>query len=356
MTQDDFSLDVDVDKKDAKDGKGDSATVHAASHPASGRVDVHPLVLLSLVDHFARVNSKSTTKKRVAGLLLGGYQKLASGLQVLDINNCFAVPFDEDVKSPDVWFLDTNYAEEMFRMYKKVLPKISVVGWYSSGPTICANDMNLHLLIANRFCANPVYCVVNTDATKKATPVLAYTTIAGRDGAAVEFRNVPTNLGALEAEEIGIEHLLRDLTDSTVTTLSTQVLDRQLSLQRLEQMLTTLQQYLLDVADGRLPMCLDILEIVQEIVNLRPRLHQLKASKEMVMWTNDSALSTFVAAASRCVMALYDVILNRRRLSRELKESKERREEELLKAKKDEAEKKAKDEAAKAKTEAEKKP
>ncbi|CUE60898.1 proteasome regulatory non-ATPase subunit 8, putative, partial [Bodo saltans] len=213
----------------------------------------------------------------------------------------------------------------MFRMYKKVLPKISVVGWYSSGPTICANDMNLHLLIANRFCANPVYCVVNTDATKKATPVLAYTTIAGRDGAAVEFRNVPTNLGALEAEEIGIEHLLRDLTDSTVTTLSTQVLDRQLSLQRLEQMLTTLQQYLLDVADGRLPMCLDILEIVQEIVNLRPRLHQLKASKEMVMWTNDSALSTFVAAASRCVMALYDVILNRRRLSRELKESKERR-------------------------------
>lgn len=335
MSREDCSLDVDVEKKvdDKKSGDDGVVSLHSAPHPASGRVDVHPLVLLSLVDHYARVNKGVANKKRVAGLLLGGYQRLASGLQVLDINNCVAVPFDEDAKNPDVWFLDTNYAEEMFRMYKKVLPKISVVGWYSSGPTISANDVHLHLLVANRFCPNPIYCVVNTDPTKKATPVLAYTTIAGRDGAPVEFRNVPTHLGALEAEEIGIEHLLRDLTDSTVTTLSTQVMDRQLSLQRLEQLLSVLQQYLVDVADGRLPTSLDILELVQEVVNLRPRLHQLKASKEMVVWTNDSALSTFVAAAGRCVMALYDVILNRRRLNRELKDAKERRELEAKKAK-----------------------
>lgn len=342
MPGDDFSLDVDTERvQSEKGGSGSQSSKAASFHPAAGRVDVHPLVLLSLVDHYARVNSKVANKKRVAGLLLGGYQRLADGTQVLDINNCFAVPFDEDVKCPEVWFLDTNYAEEMYRMFKKVLPKISVVGWYSSGPTICPNDLLLHLLVANRFCPNPIYCVVNTEENRKGSPVQAYTTIAGREGAPVEFRNVPTELGASEAEEIGIEHLLRDLTDSTVTTLSSQVMDKQLSLTRLEQLLTIIQQYLVDVADGRLPICLDVLEVLQEVVNLRPRLHQLKQSKEMVVWTNDEALSTFVATVGRCVMSLYDVILNRRKLSRELREARERREQEAAKKAAAEAKKKA---------------
>lgn len=352
---DDFSLDVDQGKGDGASNEG-SGSVASQFHPGAGRVDVHPLVLLSLVDHYARVNKNLANKKRVAGLLLGGYQRLANGQQILDINNCFAVPFDEDATDLDVWFLDTNYAEEMFRMFKKVLPKISVVGWYSSGPTISPNDLHLHLLVANRFCPNPIYCVVNTDPNKKGTPVLAYTTIAGREGTPVEFRNVPTDLGALEAEEIGIEHLLRDLTDSTVTTLSTQIVDRQLSLQRLEQLLATVQQYLADVAEGRIPMNLDVLEVVQEVVNIRPRLHQLKASKEMIVWTNDQTLSTFVAAVSRCVMALYDVILNRRKLSRELKEAREKRELELAKSKEKETAEKAKKKAEKTDNEEETQP
>lgn len=67
-------------------------------------------------------------------------------------------------------------------MYRRVLPKIKVVGWYSSGPSIQPNDMLLHLLIADRFNVNPVYCVVNTDVNNKGVPVLAYTTVQGREG------------------------------------------------------------------------------------------------------------------------------------------------------------------------------
>lgn len=67
-------------------------------------------------------------------------------------------------------------------MHRRVLPKIKVVGWYSSGPSIQSNDMLLHLLIADRFNVNPVYCVVNTDVNNKGVPVLAYTTVQGREG------------------------------------------------------------------------------------------------------------------------------------------------------------------------------
>jgi 26S proteasome regulatory subunit N8 len=53
-------------------------------------VVVHPTVLLSIVDHYNRV--ASGTSKRVVGVLTGEY----TDNEVLDITNCYAVPFEED--------------------------------------------------------------------------------------------------------------------------------------------------------------------------------------------------------------------------------------------------------------------
>jgi hypothetical protein len=50
------------------------------------RVSVHPLVLLSVVDHFNRVAKDSrNTKKRVVGVLLG-----SRGKGEVDVTNSFA--------------------------------------------------------------------------------------------------------------------------------------------------------------------------------------------------------------------------------------------------------------------------
>ena len=54
---------------------------------------VHPLVLLSVADHYHRV--ARGTRKRVVGVLLG----TVFGGKV-DATNSFAVPFEEDSKNP----------------------------------------------------------------------------------------------------------------------------------------------------------------------------------------------------------------------------------------------------------------
>lgn len=76
-------------------------------------VVVHPLVLLSVVDHYNRV--AKDTKRRVVGIVLGESSKGR-----VDATNCYAVPFEEDDKDPSIWFLDHSYLENMFRMFKKV--------------------------------------------------------------------------------------------------------------------------------------------------------------------------------------------------------------------------------------------
>lgn len=78
------------------------------------KVIVHPLVLLSVVDHFNRMG-KVGNQKRVVGLLLGSTRQ-----GELDVSNSFALPFDEDEKDPSVWFLDHDYLETMYGMFKKV--------------------------------------------------------------------------------------------------------------------------------------------------------------------------------------------------------------------------------------------
>lgn len=53
----------------------------------ASQVVVHPLVLLSVVDHYTRV--AKDTRKRVVGILLG---KVSRGR--VDVTNSYAVPFE----------------------------------------------------------------------------------------------------------------------------------------------------------------------------------------------------------------------------------------------------------------------
>ncbi len=77
------------------------------------KVVLHPLVLLSVVDHYNRV--AKDTKKRVIGVLLGELNK-----GTVDVTNSFALPFEEDDNDPSIWFLDHSYLEQMYKMFKKV--------------------------------------------------------------------------------------------------------------------------------------------------------------------------------------------------------------------------------------------
>ena len=82
--------------------------------PTQTEVIIHPLVLLSVADHYNRV-AKDTRNKRVVGVLLGSRKG-----HVVDVCNSFAVPFEEDVNNPKVWYLDHNFLDSMYWMFKKV--------------------------------------------------------------------------------------------------------------------------------------------------------------------------------------------------------------------------------------------
>eukprot|EP00668_Euglena_longa_P021282 GGOE01026494.1.p1 GENE.GGOE01026494.1~~GGOE01026494.1.p1 ORF type:complete len:343 (+),score=67.24 GGOE01026494.1:53-1030(+) len=205
-------------------------------------VIVHPLVLLSTVDHYNRLNAGVVAGKRVVGVLLGTSLK-----GTVDVTNSFAIPFEEDPKSPNIFYLDHNFLESMYSMFRKVNARERVVGWYSTGPKIKPNDLQIHQIF-RRYCTHPVYCIIEVEPKDLGIPTSSYIVKEETEDESSEpkltFQHVPSSIGALEAEEIGVEHLLRDVSDTTVSTLSTQVKDKVAALTGLYSRLEEIKAYL----------------------------------------------------------------------------------------------------------------
>jgi len=303
------------------------------------KVVVHPLVLLSVVDHFNRM-SKTGNTKRVTGILLGSVRD-----KILDVANSFAIPFDEDDKDPTVWYLDHDYLENMYNMFKKVNAKERIIGWYHTGPKLNPNDIKINELV-RRFNPNSVLVIIDAQPKELGLPTEAYIAVeeVHDDGTPTckTFEHIPSEIGAEEAEEVGVEHLLRDIRNITVGTLSQQITNQQASLKGLHVHLQDIQKYLDQVGEGKLPVNHTIMYHLQDIFNLLPNLNAENFMKSITVKTNDQMAVVYLASMVRSVLALHNLIDNKIQ-NKEAEKEKEEQKQKSIAAAKEEKEKKEKE-------------
>lgn len=284
-------------------------------------VTVSPLVLLSVVDHFNRVSKDS--KKRVVGVILGD-----NSTDTIKVTNSYAIPFEEDEKNPGVWFLDHNYIDSMGEMFKKINAKEKLIGWYHSGPKLRASDLKINDLF-RRYTTNPLLLIVDVHAQGVGIPTDAYFAVDDikNDGSAAEktFIHVPSLIEAEEAEEIGVEHLLRDIRDQAAGNLSLRVTQTYQSLLGLHQKLRDIATYLEKVYNKNLPINHTILGKLQNVFNLLPNLVQPAGSSTtgedaasgselataFTVKTNDELMIIYISTLVRAIIAFHDLIENK---------------------------------------------
>ncbi|MFQ6623297.1 hypothetical protein Gotur_002324 [Gossypium turneri] len=269
-------------------------TQQISSRPIE-KVIVHPLVLLSIVDNYNRV--AKDTRKRVVGVLLGSSFK-----GTVDVSNSYAVPFEEDEKDPSIWFLDHNYHESMFSMFKRINAKEHVVGWYSTGPKLRENDLDIHRLFHN-YVPNPVLVIIDVQPKELGIPTKAYYDVE-------EVKEVRTILYA-SFLNLRVEHLLRDVKDTTISTLATEVTGKLTALKGLDARLKEIRSYLDLVIDEKLPLNHEILYHLQDVFNLLPNLNVNDLIKAFAVKTNDMMLVIYLSSLIRSVIALHNLINNK---------------------------------------------
>ena len=227
--------------------------------------------------------------------------------------NSFAVPFDNDDKDSSIWFLDHNYLENMMGMFRKVNARERIVGWYSTGPKIHSGDLDINELIRS-YCSHPVLVIVDVNPKDLGLPTEAYLSVeeAQKDGAVIRtFEHLPSEINAADAEEVGVGHLLRDIKDSSASSLTGEITAKVAALRSLGNRLRELQAYLADVAEGKLPVNNEIMYRMQDVFNLLPSLNLPELVKGFHTKTNDMMLVLYVSSLIRTIIALHDLVDNK---------------------------------------------
>lgn len=243
----------------------------------------------------------------------------------------------------------------MFAMFKKVNARERVVGWYSTGPKIRSCDMQITELFRD-YCPQPVLCIIDVNPlnTTVEIPTEAYasvdvepdaqlistsaakldkegnnteskmdidsntalsTTTAANDiiqSIRKQFIHLPSKIEALEAEEVGVEHLLRGIRDVSSSTLSDQIRSKLDSLIGLRKRLSVMIQYLQLVSTQKIPINHSIMYKIQDILNLLPDINVNKSAiKSLCIDNNDNYMIMYVSALIRSITALHDLIHNK---------------------------------------------
>jgi len=287
------------------------------------KIAVHPLVLLSVVDHFNRINSNAREEKRVMGVLLGSinYDK------TVDIANSFAVTLKEENKNDMACVVDTKYLEEMFKMFRKVTNKEKVVGWYHTGPTLCKNDIVINEKMKS-YTANPVLVVIQPNSTDIGSPTDAYVEVQEiRDDGTPPiktFEHVPSEIVAELAEEVGVEHLLRDIKGLSAGTLSQRITNQLMGLRGLLSQLADMQRYLRQVSRSELPMNYAVTYCVQELFNLLPDVLMPGFVLSQNTQLNKQMMCVYVGSLVRAIISHHDLIDNKLLLQKKRDEEREK--------------------------------
>ena len=296
-------------------------------------VAVHPIVLLSVVDHYNR--SASGTNRRVVGALLGEYID-----NKVDVTNCYALPFEEDPKDKKVWFVDHIYSENMLEMFQKINHKEKIVGWYSSGPKIRPHDIEINEVF-RKYCENPVFVIIDVkeDNESLGIPTESYTMReeVDKDGQLIKtFFKLNTSIEASLPEEIGVEFMLRDINDTNregnITKLAN---DKVMSFKALIKRLNEIKNYLEKVINKKIPTNPQIIYNIQEIFNYLPNFETESVIKAMSIQTNNNYLVLYLSWITKTIVALHKLINNKIMLKEEEKqpENKDNKKEEEKKNK-----------------------
>lgn len=163
-----------------------------------------------------------------------------------------------------------------------------------------------------------------------------------------QFVHCESSVGASEAEEVGVEHLLRDIKDASQGTLSKQVSDKTMGLKVLAGKLKEMRVYLEKVGEGKFRYNQQIVDNFQDVFNLLPNLKLPEMVKNFSVKSNDYMYVLYISSLVRSILSLHTLINNKINAkdieSEKAKMLKEEEEEKIKKKEEDEkkaAEKKA---------------
>jgi COP9 signalosome complex subunit 6 len=273
------------------------------------QIDLHPLVIINISDHFtrAKVESNATPAPRVIGALLG----VQDGRKI-EISNSFELVYHTLEGSIVV---DKDYLKLKQEQFKKVFPTNDFLGWYSTSSGVAVSDIAIHkqFLEINE---SPIYLVLDAVAAFQATtrdlPITVFESELHvvQDQPTMLFVKVPYRIQTGEAERIGVDHVARvtPAGGAEGSQLTSHLVGLNNAVKMLNARVKTLHAFCAATQEGKIPTDHGILRQIASLVNVLPAIDTGVFSEDFIKEYNDVLLVTYLAGITKGTSAINDLV------------------------------------------------
>jgi len=273
------------------------------------RVKVHPVVVLSVLDHFMR-RSEENENQRVIGTLLG---VVSEGGDV-EVRSAFPVPHTEVGDQPMV---DIDFHHTMFELHQRANPKEIIVGWYATGNSIPLASSLIHEFYGkeiratlNKELQHPVHLTIDTTLTNNRMNIQAYTSanigaITPEGPQGFMFLPIVCELKLPESERIGLDLVTRAKTAPNRTTALLSDLDNlEGSVQSVRDLLDTAQKYVDGVIKGNVQPDVNVGRQLMDAVASLPKIDHQQFEQMFNSNLQDLLMVVFLSNLTRTQLAV----------------------------------------------------
>jgi translation initiation factor 3 subunit F len=278
---------------------------------------VHPLVLLSVLDHHTR---RQEGAGRVIGTLLGRRDG-----EKVEVTNCFPIPHaerDEEVA------IGKDFNRQMLALHLRCNPNETVVGWYATAfhgkdqaedePSSFSSITDISALIHD-FYANecdesviesPIHLFVDTSLVSDSIALKAYKssaiTLRG-EALANMFHEVRLVLKSTESERLAVNEMIAAQESDESKESSSSASENntlQCSMEKLLEMLDTASEYVDNVVDGKIPADDDVGRQIADTLSSVPRIRSEVFDKMFNDSLQDLLMVTYLSNVTKTQLTI----------------------------------------------------
>lgn len=269
----------------------------ASGSSGSVTVQLHPLVIMNISEHWTRIRAQEGRALQVIGALIG---KQAG--RSIEVMNSFELLYAQNGDTGEI-VIDSEYYYTKEEQFKQVFKDLDFLGWYTTGGAPNESDIKIHRQMCS-ITESPIMVKLNPQASSNDLPIGAYESVidVGEGEAQMRLVELAYTLATEEAERIGVDHVARvsNVESGAINSSAADHLESQhSSISMLHTRICFLHRYIQAVKAGRLPHDHEITREAYALCHRLPVLDCDTLSKDLYNQYNDVTLMTYLGVISK---------------------------------------------------------
>ena len=268
--------------------------VMAATGSASVTVQLHPLVILNISEHWTRIRAQEGAPRQVLGAIIG--QQKGRNVEIM---NSYELVFDE-VDGQIV--IDVEYYKLKESQFKQVFEQMDMLGWYTTGGAPNASDVSVHKQIC-QLNESALLLKLNPQSISSELPITVLESVMDLVDGEAQMLLLETGytLATEEAERIGVDHVARVSAGETddKSKVAESLVPQHFALQMLRSRVRIIVRYIEAMQAGEVPVNYDILREAYSISHRLPVLQSAPVVQDLFTQMNDVTLMTYLGTLTK---------------------------------------------------------